>query len=305
MVAPGGVAVVFGQCAVGDDKQLHILEKAAPRPETLSSIAPNLVERLPDVHATSLELDVHQRQTVHQHGHVIAVLALAALRHILVDDLETVVVNVLLVNEPHIDGGAVVPRDGLDIILLNQRGLLLNAVVGVGDDAGEEMLPFPVAEAQVIQFLQLDAQVGDELPLALDGKILVGLRLELADERPLQLRLRLVAASPPTLHRDIFRDYRALRILADDAVLFHHPAPIRPPQTSATDPGNAHTADDAPPAPPATPSTGRSPMTQNGQVFQRSAPAPLTGGRGLGKLVMHSYLQIQNQIYWYVLCRNH
>jgi hypothetical protein len=68
-----GVAVVLGQRAVADDEQLHVLEQAGARPEAVALVAVDLVEGLADVHAPALQLDVHHRQAVDQHGHVVAV----------------------------------------------------------------------------------------------------------------------------------------------------------------------------------------------------------------------------------------
>ena len=67
------VAVVLGQRAVADDEQLHILEQAGAGPETVALVAVDLVEGFADVHATALEFDVHHRQAVDQHRHVVAV----------------------------------------------------------------------------------------------------------------------------------------------------------------------------------------------------------------------------------------
>ena len=84
---PGGVAVILGIGTVADDEDLDILEQAGSRPEALPVIPPDLVERLLDVHAAPFQLDMHQRQAVHQDGHVIAVVTLATLRNVLVDHL--------------------------------------------------------------------------------------------------------------------------------------------------------------------------------------------------------------------------
>ena len=69
----GGVGVVLRQRAVADHEQLDVLEQAGVGPEALALVAVDLVERLPDVDAAALELDVHQRQAVDQDRHVVAV----------------------------------------------------------------------------------------------------------------------------------------------------------------------------------------------------------------------------------------
>ena len=148
-VISSGVGVILGVGAVGDDENLHILKEAAPRPEGVPLIAVDLVKGLPDGHAPALELDMYQRQAIDQNGHVVAVVMPRPLRlayRILVDDLETVVMDVFLVNEGDILGGAVVPPEHLHKVLLDLPGLLHHMLIGVGDGVGEEPLPLAVGE---------------------------------------------------------------------------------------------------------------------------------------------------------------
>ena len=148
-IISSGVGVILGVGAVGDDKNLHILKEAAPRPEGVPLVAVDLVKGLPDGHAPALEFDMYQRQAIDQNGHVVAVVVACPLRLaylILVDDLEAVVVDVFLVNEGDILGGAVVPPEHLHKVLLDLPGLFHNMLVGVGDGVGEEPLPLAVGE---------------------------------------------------------------------------------------------------------------------------------------------------------------
>ena len=80
----------------------------------------------------------------------------------------------------------------LDVVFLDAHGLLDDALVGAGDLLGEEPLPLGVGERDVVQRLELRAQVGDELRLAGDRQVLVRLLLQELDELPLQLGLGLV-----------------------------------------------------------------------------------------------------------------
>ena len=73
----GGVGVVLRLRAVADHEELDVLEQAGAGPEAVALVAVDLVERLADVHAAPLELDVHQRQAVDEDGDVVAVRALA------------------------------------------------------------------------------------------------------------------------------------------------------------------------------------------------------------------------------------
>lgn len=177
-VKPGGVGVVLGVGAVGDDKDLHILEQAAPRPEGVPLVAVDLVEGLPDGHAPALELDMYQGQAVDQHRHIVAVVMLGPLLLaylILVDDLETVVVDVLLVDEGDVLGGAIVPAEYLHEVLLDLPGLLDDVLVGVGNGILEELLPLAVRKLVIVQGLQLTAQIGDQVGLLVNLQIRIAL----------------------------------------------------------------------------------------------------------------------------------
>ena len=79
------------------------------------------------------------------------------------------------------------------MVFLDARGFLDDAVVGPGDLLAEELLPFLVAERDLVQRLQLNTQVGDQIGFARNAQVLVSLRLQPGDEIVLKLRLGLVA----------------------------------------------------------------------------------------------------------------
>ena len=179
VLAPGGVGVVLGECAVGDDEQLDVLKQTAARPEAVPLVPVDLVERLTDVHAPAFEFDVHQRQPVDEDRHVVpvgipgAALTLADL--VLVDDLESVVVDTSLVDQQHILGGAVVPAKQLHGVFVDAHHLFGNAVVLSGNAGGEEPVPFGIRELKAVQQFQLGSQVADQVGLRTDRQVLVGL----------------------------------------------------------------------------------------------------------------------------------
>ena len=82
---------------------MDVLEQAGACPETVTLVAVDLVERFTDVHPAAFEFDVHHGQAVDEHGDVVPVgaggPALAFGDLVLVDDLETIVVNVLLIDQ--------------------------------------------------------------------------------------------------------------------------------------------------------------------------------------------------------------
>ena len=139
---------------------------------------------------------MYQGQAVDQHRHIVAVVVLGPLllaHLILVDDLEAVVVDVLLVDEGNVLGGAVVPAEHLHEVLLDLPGLLHDVLVGVGNGILEELLPLAVGKLVIVQSLQLTAEVGDQVSLLVDRQIRIALLGEQLDELPLQRRLALVA----------------------------------------------------------------------------------------------------------------
>ena len=164
-----------------------------------------------------------QGQAVHQNRHVIAVVILRPILlagGVLVDDLEAVVVDVLLINEGDILALAGVPPEDLHKVLLDAAGLVLDAIVGVGDALAEKPLPLGIGEGVAVQFLQLLAEVGSQLRLGVDGKILVSLFAEEADELLFQCGFALVAVGTGFV-RFIFRDNRVFCCLGHDVEITH------------------------------------------------------------------------------------
>ena len=181
VAAPNGVAVIFGQRAVADDEQLHILKQAAARPKAFPLIAVDLVEGLADVHSTAFQLDMHQRQAIDQHGHIIAV-GVVPHRFILIDDLQAVVVNALFVDQVDVFGRAVVALEDMDMIFLNAGCFFYDAIIVSRNAGTEKGFPFRIGKGHAVELFQLTAKVGDKLRLGRDGKVFVGLRLQLLDE---------------------------------------------------------------------------------------------------------------------------
>lgn len=157
-IKTGGVRVVFGIRAIGDNEYLNILEQAAACPKAISLIAVNLVECLLDGHTAPLQLDMDGRQTIDQHSHVIAVIipcTIVPADHILVDDLQAVIVDMVLVQQPDILGTSIIPVKNLDMVLLKAAGLFYDSVRGGCDTVGKEPLPLSITKVVTVQFFQL------------------------------------------------------------------------------------------------------------------------------------------------------
>ena len=215
-----GIGVVFRFCAVRDDEDLHEVEHSPSCPERVAQIAVDLVEGFFDGNAPTFQFDLHQGQAVHQNGDVVAVLECPSLFHILVGDLQTVVVDVLLVDESDVLRFAAVEREGQDVALaLQHLGLVLYLHLLVRYH-GEQPCPLAVAELDAIQGFQLFAQVAEQTFLVADDVIDIALRHQLIDEGRLQLRLALIALSRSFLHL-VMRHYRLVLLFHYNLVVVH------------------------------------------------------------------------------------
>ncbi len=215
------VGVVLGVGAVADDKNLHVLEQAVAGPEGLSSVAVDLVERLPDVHPAALQLDVDHRQAVDEDGDVVAVAPGAALGDVLVDDLGAVPEDVLLVDETDVPLRPVVHQAGDGrVAFLDHLRLLDDAGIRAGELGLEEPLPFAVGEGEPVEFLYAGPEVGHQFGFRMDRDVVVALGAELLDEPLLHLLLALVAGAslPDRLVGD--RDGRVLEL--GYVLVLHH-----------------------------------------------------------------------------------
>ena len=144
VVKPGGVGVILGICAVRYHKNLHILKQARSRPEAVPLVAVDLIERLPDGHAPPLQFNMYHRQAIDQNRHIIAVVMGRALlfgNSVLVDDLQTVVVDILFIKQCNVFAAAVVPAEHLHKVLLNEPGLFHDTAFRVCQHLTEKAAP--------------------------------------------------------------------------------------------------------------------------------------------------------------------
>ena len=87
MACSGGIGIILRECAIGDDKNLHILIKSRTRPKAVSLIAVDLVKSFLDRNTTTFQLHMNQRETIYKNGHVIPGVMIAGTFFILIDDL--------------------------------------------------------------------------------------------------------------------------------------------------------------------------------------------------------------------------
>lgn len=178
VAAAGGVGIVFRVCAVGNHKNLDIFKKAARCPEAVALVALDLVERLADGHAAPLQLDMYQRQTVDEDGHIVARVVVACSLLVLVEHLQAVVVDVLFVQQVDVFGRAAVLPQHLHMIELNPARLFQNPVVCARDAVLKKARPLAVRKGVVVQTLQLAAEVGDERCFVVNLQIFIPLRTQ-------------------------------------------------------------------------------------------------------------------------------
>ena len=140
--------------------------------------------------------------------------------YVLIGDLQTVVVNVLFVNQRDIFRTSVIAPQDLHIVLLNLAGLFRNAVVGIGNALGKEPLPFAIGKAVVVQRFELCAQVGDQLRLAVNRLVLIALLCQKADKLRFERSFALIGVGA-NLGGLVFGDHRVFCGRGNDVEVWH------------------------------------------------------------------------------------
>ena len=141
---------------------------------------------------------MNQWKAVDQNRHIIAVImprAVCLFYLILVDDLQSVVMDVLLVDQRNVFGASIIPVQHLLTFfpILNLPGLLGNVLVGVGNYITEKLPPLRIGKLVVVQLFQLAAEVGNQFILGMQRQIGVALLAQQPDKLFFQFRLALVA----------------------------------------------------------------------------------------------------------------
>ena len=106
------------------------------------------------------------------------------------------------------------------MVFLNDGGLLYNSTVLVGKTTRKETRPLGIRKRIVIEFLQLTAQVGNQLRFGMNRQIIVCLFGQQFDKCPFKIGLRLVlffrAAFCP-----VVTDDRTFGIFSNKVVFLH------------------------------------------------------------------------------------
>ena len=101
---------------------------------------------------------------------------------ILIDDLQTVVVDILLVNQIDVLSSAIFASQVLYIVFLNLTSLFHDAFVGIGNLGFEEGFPFFIREAVLVKTFKLFAKVKYKIFFVVNGYVLIALFAKHFDE---------------------------------------------------------------------------------------------------------------------------
>ena len=110
-ISSGAVGIILCVCTIGNDKNLNIFVQSASRPERISLIAVNLIECFTDSNSSAFQFNMHKRQTIYQYCNIIAVVMLRTIlctNHILIDDLQPVIMDVLFIYECNVLGFTII-----------------------------------------------------------------------------------------------------------------------------------------------------------------------------------------------------
>ena len=125
--------------------------------------------------------------------------------HILVDDLQTVIVDIFLVDQRDVLSRSIVTTQIPDMILLYLPGLFHDVFIRICYGIVEEVLPFCIGKDIMVQFLQLPAEITNQITLRVNRKVFIALFTQHADEFLFQGGFALVTVGT-LLYRLIFRD---------------------------------------------------------------------------------------------------
>ena len=209
------IAVVLRMSSIGYDEELDIFKKSARCPEALSLIAIDLVECFLYSDSSSLELDMYERESIHEDSDIIAIGPHTIIGGILIDDLECIVVDITLIEEIDIFILAIVTLQYLHMILLYRRRFLDDMLVLIRYRSREKMFPLRITELIFIELFELFSEVSLQVSLTSYREVLIGLLLELCDEFFFECILTLILLRSAR-RWSIVRDDGALGVLYDE-----------------------------------------------------------------------------------------
>ena len=190
------VGVILSVRSIGDNEQLDVFKQPTVRPKRIIAVSLDLIESLTYRHTSTFEFDMYHRQTINENRHVIPCAVFAVCRCVLMNDLQAVLKDMRLVYQFDILKTGVIFFDVLQLcctVVLQQFGFIGNRCSCVREFCTEETFPLIVGKLDMIEFLQLLAEISNQFFLGMNIEILISLRLQLLNERVLQLRFALIS----------------------------------------------------------------------------------------------------------------
>ena len=139
---------------------------------------------------------MHHRQSVHKDSDIIARAVLSFCGRILMNDLQTILEDMFLVNQFDVLEAGVIFADELQLcraVILQQFRFVSHSSTCIGYLCAEETFPFIIRERDMVQFFQLLTEISHQLILGMDVQILIPLVMQLLDECIFQLRFALIS----------------------------------------------------------------------------------------------------------------
>ena len=124
-IALGGIGEIARVRAVGNHEDLQEFEQRIFAVEALFAVTVHLIECFTHRHAALFQFNLHQRQTVYQHGNIIAVCMCARLLK-LVDNLHMVAGKVFLVQQINVFQTAVIESEIINMVVVDFAGFVGN-----------------------------------------------------------------------------------------------------------------------------------------------------------------------------------
>ena len=128
---------------------------------------------------------MNKRESVNKYSYIVSVIVLGAfsLRYfILIDNLKTVVMNVLLIDESDVLRCSIISLNNLNIVFLNLASLVFNSFILISNGILEEEIPFIICKRIVVEGFKLRTQVSNKVSLCMYLQIFVALFLEHSDK---------------------------------------------------------------------------------------------------------------------------
>ena len=161
MSKPSSITVILSKRTIRNYKKLHILKQARVGPKRLTVIPVNLIKSLFQLHTTPLQLNMHHGQAINQNSNIITVTTLTTSRLILVDNLQTIIMNISFINQINISYRTIITCKQLNKIFLNNKSLLLYTQILISNLISKKIIPLLIAKHIIIKHLQLRSKINN------------------------------------------------------------------------------------------------------------------------------------------------